>query len=155
MIDTAEKFRQQLRGCGMKVTPQRMAILRALCATTEHPDAEHIFAVVRKEHPEMSRATVYSTLRCLRKAGLVREIAAFGEIRRFDGGGESHAHLICCACNRIEDLNGVDCGDFARVATAISKKTQYDFSDGYCNFYGYCPACKKKLKKQAGIISKR
>ena len=47
----------------MKLTPQRLAILKYLEANREHPSAADIFRAVSKEYPTMSLSTVYNTLK--------------------------------------------------------------------------------------------
>jgi Fur family peroxide stress response transcriptional regulator len=131
----------------MKVTPQRLVIFQILLKNKKHPDVESIFREVRKKFPEMSLATVYSTLRRLQKTGLIQEIGTFGEVRRFDGRLEPHPHLICINCKRIEDLDKIDKKDIKKLESSIIKKTKYELVKSCFSLYGYCPDCKYKIKK--------
>ena len=62
-----ENITELLRNNGYKVTPQRLAIYEALCATKEHPKAETLFVKLQPSYPTMSLATVYKTIDILKK----------------------------------------------------------------------------------------
>ena len=55
-----ENIRKQIPG--LKLTPQRLAILDYLKENREHPSAEMIFKSVREKFPTISFSTVYNTL---------------------------------------------------------------------------------------------
>ena len=61
-VEHIESFLNRCRAAGLAVTPQRLAIFRRLVATDRHPSAEELHAVVRREMPTLSLATVYKTL---------------------------------------------------------------------------------------------
>ena len=149
MLKGLTEFKDRLRSKRMRVTPQRLAVLQILTRTQKHPDAESIFAEVRKIFPEISPATVYSTLKSLQKIGFVQEIGTFGSVRRFDGYPQPHPHLICLGCNKIEDLAQPDKKDVEKLELSVSKKTKYRLIKSCFSFYGYCPHCKNNIKKKA------
>ncbi len=60
---------EKYRRLGIKLTPQRLAILEYLNGNTDHPSAEDIYRTVSKKYPTMSFATVYNTLGTLKTAG--------------------------------------------------------------------------------------
>jgi Fur family peroxide stress response transcriptional regulator len=93
----------QCREAGMNVTPQRIAIYRALLEATDHPSPEAIYARVRSGMPSLSLATIYKTLEALARLGLVSELPATGNSRRYDANGDRHHHLVCTRCNRVAD----------------------------------------------------
>lgn len=143
ILDKLNKFKDKLRSLGMKVTPQRLAIFEVLAKTKRHPDAESVFAEIRKVHPEISHATVYSTLKLFQKKGIIQEIGSWGDIRRFDGNPKPHPHLICIDCNKIEDLDEINIKDLGRLESFVAKKTKYKLVRNGISFYGYCPDCKR------------
>src|SRR5688572_13327113 len=51
-----------LRDRGLRATPQRLAVHRAVAESSGHPDAEEIWAAVRTELPNISLRTVYEVL---------------------------------------------------------------------------------------------
>ena len=88
---------------GLKMTPQRRAIVEYLEHAFHHPTADDVFVAVNAQFPLTSRATVYNTLNLLKEASLVREIARDGVVR-FDPNLDEHHHFICRKCGRVEDL---------------------------------------------------
>ncbi len=51
---------ERYRETGLKLTPQRLAILEYLDGNTSHPSAEDIYISVKEKFPTMSFATVYN-----------------------------------------------------------------------------------------------
>ena len=66
-----------LREAGLRVTRQRVAIMRVLLAAHDHPDAETVLAPARLADPGISQATTYRTLAARAGKGLLRN-HAFG-----------------------------------------------------------------------------
>ena len=97
--------RERLRGAGLKLTPQRLAVLEYLQRAAGHPTAEQIGAALNRRFPQASRATIYNTLRALRDAGLVSELRLDDAVARYEANQASHHHFICRRCGRLEDVS--------------------------------------------------
>lgn len=91
------------RDAGMNVTPQRIAVYRALLASAEHPTPEMLFNAVSPSMPSLSLATIYKSLEALQSLGLVREVPVVSDSRRYDANLESHHHLVCERCGSVTD----------------------------------------------------
>ena len=63
-----ESGTEKYRNVGLKLTPQRLAILNYLEGNKEHPSAEDVYKAVSRKFPTMSLATVYNTLESLKRA---------------------------------------------------------------------------------------
>ncbi|MGB3905399.1 MAG: transcriptional repressor, partial [Anaerolineae bacterium] len=74
-----------LRGKGYRLTPQRLAVLRVLAESGDHPSVEQIYGEVRRQYPMMSRATVYKTVEALKEMAQVLELEFSGASNRYDG----------------------------------------------------------------------
>lgn len=98
------QFAERCRAGGLAVTPQRLAIIEALLLTTDHPQAEAIFAAVRKRHPHVSLATVHRTLETLCRIGEARKVTLLHDSARYDGNLDPHHHVVCVRCHRIRDV---------------------------------------------------
>lgn len=96
-----------LRGRGLRMTPQRLAIVRLFAADPSHPTAQELFDRLRAAFPTMSFATVYNTLDALAKAGLSKTLR-LGNAARFDPNVEPHHHAICDRCGAIIDVPSHD-----------------------------------------------
>jgi Fe2+ or Zn2+ uptake regulation protein/O6-methylguanine-DNA--protein-cysteine methyltransferase len=93
-----------LRARGLRVTPQRRAILAAFAGgSDEHLSAEEVHGRASAAVPGISRGTVYATLAELTELGLV---AAFGshDPVRYETNLEPHQHFHCRRCLRLFDV---------------------------------------------------
>lgn len=89
---------------GVRPTRQRLAVYAYLLEHRTHPNADSIYCALSAEDPRFSRTTVYNSLHCLAKAGLIRELPLDSEEQRFDGGMEDHGHFCCTSCGAILDF---------------------------------------------------
>ncbi len=126
-----------LRSLGLKMTPQRLAILEYLDGNTMHPSAEDIYREVIEKFPSMSFATVYNTLEALKEKGLVMELTIEGGKKRFDPNTEPHHHFMCVKCKRIIDIFE----DFP-VELPEKYKDEFDVEEYHVYFYGTCNECR-------------
>jgi len=135
---TKEKI-EYYRKLGLKMTPQRLAILDYLEGNTAHPSAEDIFRHVGQKFPSMSFATVYNTLEALKERGLIIELSIDPEKKRFDPNVEPHHHMICERCHRIFDV-------FEDFPIKLPEKYAKDFKVKRHEvvFYGLCRECQEK-----------
>ena len=101
-VDSADLLRQR----GLRVTAQRLAVLRAVSAEP-HVTADDVDKVVRAEIGAISLQAVYDALGALADKGLLRRIQPAGSPARFEARvGDNHHHVICRTCGRMVD---VDC----------------------------------------------
>ena len=98
-----DKIRSLLIGKGLKVTPQRTAILEAIIKLNNHPTAEKIIEYIRENYPNIATATVYKVLDALEATDLIRKVKTEKDIMRYDAFLESHHHLYDSDSDRIED----------------------------------------------------
>ncbi|WAA13859.1 peroxide-responsive transcriptional repressor PerR [Fervidibacillus halotolerans] len=130
-----------LKESGVRITPQRHAILQYLIDTKSHPTADEIYKALEGKFPNMSVATVYNNLRVFREVGLVKELTYGDASSRFDFATHEHYHAICESCGKIVDFQypGLD-----EVEQFASHMTGYKVSHHRLEVYGICPECAKK-----------
>jgi Fur family transcriptional regulator, peroxide stress response regulator len=97
------EIRNKLVEKGLKVTPQRIAILEAIIKLNNHPTAEYIIDYIRKNNPNIATATVYKVLEALAEKGLISKVKTENDIMRYDAFLEKHHHLYSSDSDRIED----------------------------------------------------
>jgi Fe2+ or Zn2+ uptake regulation protein len=93
-----------VRSAGLKLTPQRVAIIRAFADDPTHPTAQEIFDRLQSSMPTMSFATVYNTLDALTSAGLAGSLSLSPGPARFDPNMELHDHAVCDGCGLVRDV---------------------------------------------------
>lgn len=98
----AEKI---LREHGVRITPQRVVILRALKNTGSHPDVDAVYRHVAREFPHISRDTVYRTLSMMEEKKIIGSVLSVGNAKRYDPNTTRHHHLICIRCRKIYDFS--------------------------------------------------
>ena len=97
-----ERAHDRLRAAGMRLTPQRRAVIDVLSGDTTHPTAEEVAGKVTAVMPGVSLSTVYKVLHELVDLGLIRSVEFQGAMR-FDPDSEDHIHVLCDDCGRMYD----------------------------------------------------
>jgi Fur family transcriptional regulator, peroxide stress response regulator len=98
------EFVARCRKRGIAVTPQRLAVIRALLASENHPSADEICAAVRRQHPHVSLATVHRILEQFCEVGEAHKVTLLHDVARYDGNVEPHHHILCIRCRRVHDV---------------------------------------------------
>ena len=65
----------KLRESGFRITPQRMAVLRALASSDGHPSVEMVYETVKRDFSTTSIATIYKTIHVLKQIEEVLEMS--------------------------------------------------------------------------------
>ena len=124
-------------------TIQRELVLSAvLRMKNHHPTADEIYSEVCKEHPAISKGTVYRNLNMLVESGAIRRVALPDGADRFDFEKVPHYHIRCTKCGRVFDVDmpyQKHCAAKSRTCTVL-----------WCNhmilFSGHLP-CMQSIKK--------
>ncbi|OEH91411.1 peroxide-responsive transcriptional repressor PerR [Bacillus solimangrovi] len=129
-----------LKESGVRITPQRHAILEFLVESMSHPTADEIYKALEGKFPNMSVATVYNNLRVFKEVGLVSELTYGDSSSRFDCNTSSHYHVICEKCGKIVDFHYPGLNE---VETLAQQVAGFEVSHHRMEIYGTCPSCKK------------
>ena len=100
-----EVIKNRLAEKGLKITPQRMAILEAIYELNNHPTADNVIGYIRQKHPNIATGTVYKVLETLVLSGLIKKVTTDRDFMRYDGIMETHHHLYCSESDLIEDYH--------------------------------------------------
>lgn len=131
---------ETLKGSGVRITPQRHAILEYLLQSMSHPTADDIYKALEGKFPNMSVATVYNNLRVFKDVGLVRELTYGDSSSRFDCNITDHYHVICEECGKIVDFHYPGFYEVEKLAEHV---TGFDVSHHRMEVYGTCPECRE------------
>ena len=131
---TQQQLEELVRTHGLKMTPQRRAIVEHLETARHHPTVDEIFTVVNRRFPMTSRATVYNTLHLLKQAALIQEVFENG-VSRFDPNLTRHHHFICRRCGAVEDLDALGADPLPPPGLSQTVETVE------VTFRGLCAAC--------------
>jgi Fur family peroxide stress response transcriptional regulator len=135
-----EKFRKK----NLKITPQRLEILRALMQIPDHPSAETIYQKVKRRYPAVSVATVYKTLETLVEIGEIRVALVSQGKTRYDMRMDRHHHFLCSQCGAVTDVDmNLNC-----LETCVPETMGHSYRvlRSEVVFHGICPHCQGEEK---------
>ncbi|MEY9096332.1 Fur family transcriptional regulator [Paenibacillus sp. RC84] len=141
MSEHLEEALAKLKTTGVRMTPQRYAILTYLFDSFNHPTADEIYKALESKFPNMSVATVYNNLKVFIDAGLVRELTYGDDSSRFDADLSDHYHARCQVCGKISDFDYSPIVDVEHVA---AQQTGFRVGGHRLEVVGLCPDCAGK-----------
>ena len=140
-----------LRGVGLRVTQQRLAVLDALA---QHPHAatDVLIAAVRETRP-VSHQAVYDVLHTLADLGLVRRIQPAGSVARYElRVGDNHHHVVCRSCGDVFDI---DCATGSAPCLDPSEldvhAPGFVLHEAEVTYWGLCAACAGSAEPQPDL----
>lgn len=107
---------KRAREPGLRMTPQRQAILDAVRSSHDHPRAADIFERVRAVLPGIAFGTVYNALHALADHGVILQLSFGDHASRFDGRVDRHDHALCIRCGDLVDAVAPPTPDIVRQA---------------------------------------
>jgi Fur family transcriptional regulator, peroxide stress response regulator len=132
----------KIKGMDFRLTPQRLAILKILASSEDHPTVDTIYREVKLQFPTTSLATVYKTIALLKELNEVLELGFPDGSNRYDGSRPyPHPHMICLRCKKIMDpeISSID-----ELSDEMQRKTGYTICHHRLDFFGLCPDCQEK-----------
>ncbi len=136
-----ERMLAKLKSHDFRITPQRLAVLRILSVSEDHPSAEQIYERVKTEFPTTSLATIYKTIALLKELNEILELGFPDGRNRYDGTKPfPHPHMICTKCRKIMDPYLISLDDLMQE---MSEKTGFRISYHRLDFFGVCRECQK------------
>jgi len=126
---------ERLLSCGLRPTPQRVAVYTYLCDPknkNNHPSAETVYNALTDEYPTLSRTTVYQTLETLCACDLVTKLVIDEGEMRFDAEMLRHGHFKCTLCGNIYNFYYPEVTDFPQPPEGFSIKKSYLYYKGTC-----------------------
>jgi len=138
---TKESMISQMRKKGLKVTPQRLAIIDVLIEQGDsHPGASLIHKKAKKKKKSLSLSTTYATLNEFSCHGIIKTLQFDKMEDRYEGNLEEHINLICERCKKILDYNVPITVD----PKGVMKKTGFSITDTRLEYYGLCRECREE-----------
>jgi Fur family transcriptional regulator, stress-responsive regulator len=127
-----------LRQRGLRVTAQRLAVLRTV-SSAPHATTGAVVQTVRDELGSISTQAVYDVLEILTEKGLLRRIQPAGSPARYeDRVGDNHHHLVCRVCDRMVD---VDCAVGDAPCLEAVEDSGFEIDEAEVVYWGRCPDC--------------
>ena len=141
---TKESVAQQLKTKGLKLTPQRLAIIEVLIEKQDlHPGARSVYEEAKKRKKSLSLSTTYATLNEFSRLGIIKTLQFDSMENRYEGNLEEHLNLVCERCGKIIDYRVPPVADQQEIV----KKTGFSVLDTRLEYYGYCRECSTKTEE--------
>ncbi len=140
-IKAAEKI---CRGLGLKLTHQRLEILRELAIAKDHPSAEDVYKRVKPKIPPISYDTVYRSLALFERSGVIARVHHLDDRTRYDPNTSKHYHMVCIECKKIRDFSWP-----ALDGMEVPEETEGwgEIQGQYLELRGICRECLSHEKK--------
>jgi len=129
----------------MRLTTQRQVILEELSKVKSHPTANEVYDMVRKRLPRIGLGTVYRNLELMADSGVILKIEVGGTQKRFDATIESHYHVRCTECDRVNDI---DIPVQQEINALASQATKFKILGHHIEFSGVCEHCQKTAVRE-------
>jgi len=102
-MKTIQHIAKEISASGLKITPQRIAVMQALYKLN-HPSAEEIYIEVSGSIPGLSPTTVYNVLDILVSKDIIKRVKTDSGVMRYDAVADHHHHMYCLDTDRVEDF---------------------------------------------------
>lgn len=136
---SVEELDAALRARGLRATPQRRSVLRAV-TELGHATPEEVCDFVEKDADPVNLSTVYRALETMEKIGVVSHThLTHGSPTYQVASHVNHLHLVCRGCGSITeaDLN------LARpLAEAVRAQSGFDTDLAHLSLHGLCADCR-------------
>jgi Fe2+ or Zn2+ uptake regulation protein len=129
-----------LRDAGFRSTEGRIALLSAL---KRAPKPLSVEALSRRISPRLDEANVYRALEAFAAAGIARRVdLQHGHAHYERAHGDDHHHIVCTACQKVEDFTGCE---YEKIAGKALKQTRSfaKVTNHSLELFGLCAACAK------------
>ncbi len=99
------RLEERLKKAGLRITPQRLAILEAVMSLAPHPLMEDIIEAVQRGNTHISTATIYRTVDLFYEKEVLGKVKTRSGTMRVDAESRHHHHLVNSNESRIEDYH--------------------------------------------------
>lgn len=139
-------YEQTLINAGFRLTEQRRLLCDYLSGLQTHPTAYEIFDSLAKQHPDISRATVYNTLNTLKELGAIVELSFAGDHSRYETDPTPHINLVCLRCHKVIDYD--QSTQTEALMSSVRDSIDFEPLTARVEFLGFCADCRNQRKDE-------
>lgn len=124
MGKTTEKMTLALRAAGLRITAQRIALLKVISGSEDHPEVTELHRRAKLDDPKISVATVYRTVAVFEQAGVVQRHSFDGGSARYERvDKQHHDHIVDLETGRIIEFQS---DQIEQLQLEIAARLGYD-----------------------------
>jgi Fe2+ or Zn2+ uptake regulation protein len=132
----------EIHAKGYRVTPQRLAILDAVCDIGRHATIGEIQFHLKQSDPSIDLATIYRNLKILCEVGLLVSAHTTNQGDVYEIAHETpHQHLICKRCGQMQSVESTA---FLELQAAIQRDTGFAIEVEHLMLRGVCKNCSQE-----------
>jgi Fur family ferric uptake transcriptional regulator len=137
------RFQNFLAGQGLKLTNERVALVRQIFSQHYHFEADELLFKMKEKKLKISRATIYRTLELLVKSGMVRRVHLGEDHYHYEyvSGNSHHDHLICTTCGSVIEFHDPL---LEQRQLEICERKKFTPTFHNLQILGLCDACQRK-----------
>ena len=139
-----KKYVKLLKENSIKITIQRLEILRYLDDHRTHPTADQIYSDLKEKNPSLSKTMVYNSLEIFIEQGIIQSLTISGSEFRYDFENKMHHHFLCTRCGRVYDID-FKCPNVEKIRQKI-RSDGHQINEVYGFFKGVFKVCLQKRR---------
>lgn len=138
MQESLKSFRKYLSSNNLKLTQQRMLIFRAFMSGQDKVSPDDLLGIVQDMDDNISRSTIYRTVKHLRNAGIARCIHRGDGITYYEPMGDQSCRMICERCGRNIPIRNpyLEC-----IQQETARQQGFTLFRYQCVIHGLCSEC--------------
>jgi Fur family transcriptional regulator, ferric uptake regulator len=143
MQEHEKLFSEFLKTKGLKLTSPRRVILDTIFTYHQHFNVDALYDVIRKNHQNVSRATIYRTMPLLVESGLIKQSLRCQSKDHYEHihGHDDHLHFLCIKCGNIIEVGSKE---IEKTLKKLAATKNFEISDYNLGAKGICDSCQKK-----------
>jgi Fur family transcriptional regulator, ferric uptake regulator len=143
---SADQVLETLRERGLRMTPQRRAIVREIMSTNGHISPPDVARRVRERVPGVNPSTIYRTLDLLEQLGILSHAHLETGAEYHHSAEAQHVHLICSNCGADDALS---MGEADRLKSVITRHSGFAPDFTHFAISGLCEECQPQSRDRA------
>ena len=138
MMQSSEEVIERLRREGLRMTPQRIAIVREILDAPALIVPTVVIERARARIPGVSASTVYRTLERLQDIGVLTHVHVHNGVGYHRLDEVRHAHLVCSDCGTEAELAGAT---QRQLEEAVEQVSGFRPDFAHHAIVGHCIGC--------------
>jgi len=132
----------KLKKTGSKITKTRTLLVKIFQPDRLPLTELEIRDRLSKAGTKVNKTTVYRELAHLKKNKFISEIEFGDGKKRYElDSGKHHHHLVCTACNKIDEIYADN--DIGLIEKQIVQQKRFKIQSHSLEFFGVCESCAK------------
>ena len=140
MTGSADSVLELLKGRGLRMTPQRRAIIAEIMGAEGHISPSSVARRVRERVPGVNASTIYRTLDLLEDLGVVSHAHLESGPEYHRQAESRHVHLTCSRCGAQESLSVDEAASLKRL---IARHHGFQPDLTHFAISGLCARCQR------------